>query len=726
MRKCIFPLLVVLACGGGIGIAQQASSTASNAAQEPPVTFRTEINFVEVHAIVTDEDGTFVNTLSRDDFEIYEDGELQTPTVFTLIDLPIERPITPAYATGTPAYATGPVESDVRATTRTFDGRLYVLVLDDLHTSITRTQDVREAASHYIERYFGTNDLAAVVHASGREDAAQEFTNSRTLLLAAIDKFQGRKLPSTGLTKLALNLAYQDETGLDDRQNALQLGLNRARDTFDLYDAERGMNARRVLGLVENVATGLSDIQGRRKALLLFSEGIDYDIYEPFNRSFASAISSDAREAVAAAQRANVSVYAIDPRGLAAVNAERIEMAGFSQFPQLQFGTFHGFAQELLLAQESLISLADETGGLAVINTNDVAGGLARIALENSRYYLLGYHSDPAKWSGDRFRKIEVRVKRPDLRVRARRGFVPPDAKAAARAREAEVEAGTTPALKAALSLSVPVGELPLRAFAAPFRGTGKNAAVLVAVELDGRALKFEERDGRFTQTLEVSIVAADHHAKVQGEDHQTFELNLLPETYERVSRTGVRILSQLELPPARYQIRIGAHAAVGGAVGTVAYDLEVPDYSKARLTLSGIMLTSTDAESLPTPGPDIPLRALLPTPPVATRSFTPSETLTFVVEVNDNSTLAAHTVNFAATVRRASDGRPVFTARDDRPIEASNRLRTHGFQTDLPLKDFSPGLYVLRVEATSTAGGDAVYREVPFEVERREAALFR
>ena len=715
MRKRLFPLLVVLACGGGIGIAQQASSPPSNAAQEPAVTFRTEINAVEVHAIVTDESGTFVTTLSRDDFEIYEDGELQTPTVFALIDLPIERPFTPT-------YATEPVESDVRATTRTFDGRLYVLALDDLHTSFTRTTDVQDAARHYIEQHFGTNDLAAVVHTSGREDAAQEFTNSRSLLLAAIDKFQGRKLPSTGLAKLAQHLNDPDPGEFND-PNDQMVNLRNARDTFDPYDAERGMNARSVLNLVEGVAEGLSDIQGRRKALLLFSEGIDYDIYEPFNRGFASAIVAEVREAVAAAQRANVSVYAIDPRGLNQLGGAT-SVARLPLHPQLQFGTFRGFTQELLLAQESLISLADETGGLAVINTNDVAGGLARIARENSRYYLLGYYSDPAKWSGDRFRKIEVLVKRPDLRVRARRGFVPPDAKAAAKAREAEVKAGTSPALKAALSLAVPVGELPLRVFAAPFRGTGKNAAVLVGVELDGRALTFEERDGRFTDTLEVSIVAADHHAKVQGTDHQTLELNLLPETYERVSRTGVRFLSQLELPPARYQIRVGVHETGGGAVGTVPYDLEVPDYSKARFMLSSIVLTSSDAESLPTPGEDLPLRALLPTPPVATRSFTPSETLTFVVEVNDNSTSAAHTVNFVATVRRASDGRHVFTARDDRRIEASNSLQTHGFQTELPLKDFSHGMYVLRVEVTSTVNGDAAYREVPFEVGSRAPAF--
>ena len=127
-----------------------------------------------------------------------------------------------------------------------------------------------------------------------------------------------------------------------------------------------------------------------------------------------------------------------------------------------------------------------------------------------------GYYSDSTKWSRNRFLKIEVRVKRPGLKVRARKGFLPPDTKAAERAREAEVKAGTSPALKAALSKPLPVGELPFRAFAASMKG-GNNASVVVAVEIDGSSLKFEERDGRFVESVELSIVAADQRAKVAG-----------------------------------------------------------------------------------------------------------------------------------------------------------------------------------------------------------------
>src|SRR5688572_26225266 len=105
--------------------------------QQPAVTFRAETNFVEVHAIVTDQKGAFVKDLTQADFEVYEDGRLQAPTVFSMVDMPLEKPFIPL-------NATVPIEPDVRATTRTFDGRIYILLLDDLHTNVTRTNNVRE------------------------------------------------------------------------------------------------------------------------------------------------------------------------------------------------------------------------------------------------------------------------------------------------------------------------------------------------------------------------------------------------------------------------------------------------------------------------------------------------------------------------------------------------------------------------------------------------------
>jgi VWFA-related protein len=709
-----FRFLVALAAAVFVATilsAQQAPPP--NAEQQPGVTFRAETNFVEVHAIVTDQKGAFVKDLTRDDFEVYEDGRLQSASVFSLVDVPLEKPFVPL-------NAAVPIEPDVRQTTRTFDGRIYILLLDDLHTNLTRTNNVREVAKRFINEYLGVNDLAAVVYTSGRQESGQELTSNRRLLNAAIDRFQGQKLPSAGAEKLAMHrqqIANDEAAAGESQEIRTPEGLQQAQAIRDPYDTERAATARRSLDAIQNVARWMADVQGRRKALLFFSEGFDYDIYQPFNIAReGSLVVAEAQEAAAAAQRANVNVYGIDPRGMSQFG-EMIEINDRSDYPQLEYGTFRGQLRELLLAQESLISLSDETGGIPIVNSGDLAGGLGRIVLDNSRYYVLGYYSDASKWSRNRFLKIEVKVKRPGLRVRARKGFLPPDTRAIERAREADVKAGTTPALRAALSKPVPIGDLPMRVFAAPLRGTGDKGSVVIAMEIDGSALKFAQRDGRFVESLEVSIVAADQRARVQGGDRQTFNLNLMPETHARISQTGVRLLSQLELPPGRYQIRVGAHEATGQTVGTVPYDVEVPDYSKTPFALSGALLTSSSAGILTTANQDTDWSGLLPSPPVVTRTFSPSETLTWFTEVYDNTSQQAHAINYTTSVLDARDGRTLLTSRDNRVIQAGSRGIAQGFTTSLPLRDLTAGPYVLHVEATSTAAGQAATRDVLFEI---------
>ena len=712
MRR-YFSLSLILILGASTGSAQQPAAQAPAAQQPPPVTFRAETNFVEVHAIVTDRSGAFVPGLTADDFEVYEDGKLQKPAVFSYVDVPIERPFTPS-------NASGPIEPDVRSTMRTFDGRIYILLLDDLHTVVTRTNLVRDTAKQFITRYLGANDLAAVVFTSARQESGQELTGNRRLLLAAIDRFQGNKIPSMGAEKLALHLRNEGANptlGADGEPatGRTSEGLARAESTRDPSDAQRAFNARRSLQALENVSNWMADVQGRRKALLFFSEGIDYDIYQPFQLApEGNTIVTEAREAAAAAQRANVNIYGVDPRGLSQFG-EMMDINARSDYPQLNFGTFQGQLRELRLAQESLISLADETGGLAIVNSGDVVGGLGRIVLDSSRYYVLGYYSDATKWSR-KFLKIEVKAKRPGLEVRARKGFLPPDPKRVAKAAEADVKAGTSPALKAALSKPVPVGDLPARVFAAAFKGAGSTANVLIALEIDGPALKFQQADGRFNERLEVSIVAADEKAKVQGGDRQAFDLKLMPQTYEHVRKNGVRMLSRLPLPPGRYQIRVGAHESTGNTISTVPIDLEVPDFAKVPFALSGVVLTSTQADAFVTAGSEPLDKEMFSGPPVVTRTFARAETLTSYVEVYDSST-QAHAITMNTSVLDARTGRPVFQAEDRRVVQPSNRPDGQGIRTQIPLRDLVPGTYVLHVQASSTGNNRTAERDVIFEV---------
>lgn len=360
--------------------------------------------------------------------------------------------------------------------------------------------------------------------------------------------------------------------------------------------------------------------------------------------------------------------------------------------------------------------LAEDTGGIAVVRSNDISGGLRRIVEDNSRYYVLGYVSDSTR-SPDKFRKIDVRVKRPGLKVRARRGYLPEDAKAAARQREIEAKPGTSRALVAALRNPLPIGELPVRVAAAPFYGDGKNTSVLLAIEVDAATLKFDRRDDRFANKIEVSVVAADHHGKIRDTDRQEIDLKLKPETYQRFTSGGLRVLSRLNLPPARYQIRVGVHETVGGAVATVPYDLEVPEYTKKTFALSGLAITSTSAASLMTLKPDPILKNVFPAPPMATRVFNRDDVIGMFTELYDSSTPLAHSVDFVVTVRSAVDGRSLLTSRDSRTLGASAGLQTLSFKNEIPLRDLPPGQYVLRVEAVSRMDDRTAVREVPFEV---------
>jgi VWFA-related protein len=711
MRQAITTFFATLLLAT-IGHAQSQGGRSQSAA-----TFKSDVNLVEVHAVVTDERGEFVRDLTRDDFEVYESGKLQQPSVFQLVDVPT---VEPGRATAIHAM----VDPDVRSTSARFDGRLYVLMLDDLHTSALRSQLVKRAARQFVERHLADGDLAAVVYTSGRSDAGQELTPSRRLLLSAVDRFQGQKLPSLNAERLAVHLNDRDmeraaASSSGDGSSSSSPGSTRVEDP---RDAERGMNAQRALGAVRDVAKWLSDVPGRRKSLVLFSEGIEYDIYDVFNNRAASSIMADARDAIAAAQRANVTIFAVDPRGLSQLGDEAIAIQSLSDDPHVDYGTSRGFANELLMAQESLISLAQETGGVAIVRTNDIAGGLSRIERETSRYYVLGYVADPSKSPG-KFRTIEVKVRKPGLKVRARRGYVPADLKAAEK-RDLGLKPGTSPAVAAAIMNPVPVGDLPLRVWAAPFKGKGKLGSVAIAVEIDGAALKYQQRDDRFFEDLEVSILAADHDGKIRGSDRQTMNLKLKPETHQILANGGgVRMLSRIELPPARYQVRIGVHESNGGAVGTVPIDVEVPDYAKLPLGLSGLVLTSTAAPRLITPRPDPQLKEALPLPPVSTRVFGKDEVISVFAEIYDRLTPAAP-IEVTLNVLPRGGSVPVFTSTDTREMAATPDARVHAYTAQVPARDLAPGDYVIRIEASARDNKSRVSREVPITIQRPAAGL--
>jgi VWFA-related protein len=688
MRRSGWASLVLLTLSiGATGLARQAG--------QPAVTFKSEVGIVEINAVVTDAAGNFVRDLTKDDFQVFEDGRVRPFSLFSLVDLPVlstVRSVAP--------------EPDVRTLAESQNGRVYVIVLDDLHIAPLRATILKTAARRFIEQYFYPGDLAAVVYTGPGQASGQELTGSRRLLLAAIDRFRGQQIESAADGRLETYRQQQlTDTG-DQTTGRLD----------DPNDAERSFNARRTLNALRDAAGWMADIQGRRKSLLFFSEGIDYDINDVFSARGASGVLMDARDTVGSATRSNVSIYSIDPRGLSGLSDEFINLVEpqtSTRTAREQLGT-RGIEQDLRVAQDSLRMLAEQTGGLSLVNSNNFAGGFERIVRDNSSYYQLGYYTQPDT-KGGKFRKIDVRVRRPGLVVRARRGYVTPDPKG--KARESEPKSGTPSVLQSALSSPIPAGNLPMAVFAAPFKTDQKNASVIVVVEIAGGSLRFQERNATFLDDLEFSLIAAGPNGKIEQTDSGNVALDVKPEIRQRIATSGVRFLSRIALPAGRYQLRVAAREAGAGAASVVHYDLEVPDFNKEQLAMSGLVLTTASAMEAATPRGDVPLRKILQTPPTAARTFVSDDVMSVYAEIYENVLQMAHGLDIVTTVQ-AADGRNVFSSHSEHSSEASTSGQTIPYEVEVPLKGLAAGAYVLRVEARSRLGnGPTAVREVPFGI---------
>ena len=527
------------------------------------------------------------------------------------------------------------------------DGRFYVIVLDDIGTAPLRSQYVIRAAREFVEKHFAANDTAAVVYTSGQRQRSQEFTSDRTLLLAAIDKFQGMKLRSSTLDKLdgyyqdlalAQGLSAQKGEPVDPSSNEVRNASSFGRGegypnrTYDTNDLERGHRALGVLGQIKSYAEFLANVRGRRKAMVLFSEGIDYPVHDIFGAHEATNVIRATEDAITAAARANVNIFTVDPRGLVGLTSEYIELNRSNselfnigaRDPRFGMQPHTALLAEMRQTQDSLRTLAEETGGLAAIDTNSFASSFDRIVQANSLYYMLGYYPPDHPQDG-RFHKIEVRIDRPGLRILARKGYASPRARElsnrerqrAERERVARTKGSdqTSTELRAMLDSPIQQGGVGLDVQAAAFKGTARNASVALAIEVDATRLTFAppKGNGVFANTVELSLYGINAQGKPLQGIRTELDLTLRPETHDRVKQYGLRANPRIELPSGRYQLRIGVRESGAGEMGTVFYDLDVPDFARGRLSMSGLLLTAPSAQRTLTAQADQVAGKLLP-----------------------------------------------------------------------------------------------------------------
>jgi len=418
----------------------------------------------------------------------------------------------------------------------------------------------------------------------------------------------------------------------------------------------------------------LGTIPGSRKAIVYFGGGLTIE------KGAADECGAHQlwMDLFAAAQQQHVSIYPIDTMGL------RVGAA----------------AQRVV---DDFRTVAQETGGRAVINNNSFDEGIARIFAENDSYYLLAYQPSTAAADG-RFRRVVVKVNRPDLEVTATRNYWAP--KAPAPGKPAPEPA--PPDLEA-LAGVLPMAQLKLHAAAAPFVVPGQGGSTIAL------ALRLEPPPfgTRTPETVEVLVKAQSSDGLWRGSDQQTIRVTV-PAARGGAS-SPYELLVRFDVPgPGSYECRVAVHSAATETRGSIFLDVAVPDFAKDAISMSGIVLSRPIA-ALPVAPPRI-FQDVMPVVPTTEREFVPADVVTAFVRLYQGRAASPAGLTVVSQIRDAS-GTRVFDHRERVPAERFGQEQGADYQLRLPFATLKPGEYLLTLE--TTAGKMTVRRDVQFRVKR-------
>ncbi len=420
-------LLVALAAGLSAQTPTQppAQPPASATATQQKPTFRVQVDLVTNDIVVRDDKGNFIPDLKKDEFEVYEDGVKQDLTSMTVVT---GGRVTNVLAPPPPPPPEGIILPPSRPKTDV-SGRIFLFFVDDLHLQFHNTGRVRDLFKRISKELVHDGDMFGIV-SSGPSSIAVDMTYDKARLDEAIKKIAGSELKPTDIINGSSGAEGPSEvryrahvafSTVNDLLNNLESVHNRRKALVyvsDGYDFNPFQDAR--LGLMEPNSPFAQNEFARSQNQMQQqnSDGSNSNAVDPMTQQqkqseqFADAdLARELGELTRQANRANVTMYTIDPRGLVGMGDidEQVDPRQWSEFVRK--------------SQDSLRVIAEETGGIAVVNQNDFSKALKRIDAETSDYYVLGYYSNNPDASRRR-RQVDVKVTRKGATVWFRKEYV--------------------------------------------------------------------------------------------------------------------------------------------------------------------------------------------------------------------------------------------------------------------------------------------------------------
>ena len=674
---------------------------AQSASTQPPAdgqVFRTGTSLAIIDAVVVDERGRHVRDLTADDFEVIQQGTTHPVRQALYVPAGTAAP----YAAAPPdAGAVRPAAAPPAASAGILsrkgapapDPRVLAIVVDDLSLSFESMAGVRRALTTFVNEEVGPGDLLAILRTSGGVGTLQQFSTDKRLLHAAVERLNWTILSRAGVTSFA-PLVPDDALGHRGYGGS---GTADVDDEDTIEGLRTSISATGSLGALDYVIRGIEALPGR-KSVMFVSEGMRlFTKPAGLDTRGASRVWNAFTRVMDRANRAGVVVYTMDPRGLATAGLTAEDNPQIRPDPTGRGGLTDSFDSRLRGgaaarlsflrdSQEALTYIAEQTGGFAVLNTNDLAAGLRRVRDDAGGYYLLGFEGVPASlrtWDPGR---VTVRVKRPGLRVRARKGlFGPADA-----GREPSDATGD-PLIMAALS-PFSAGALDVRLTALFAHDAKAGAFVRSLFFIDPAGVRFTQRaDGRHVANLTLALLAIGDDGKMATQWRRAVDLQLTDATYELARKRGILYTATIPLKKAgAYQLRVAVRDESTSALGSASQFVEVPRVDKGRVAISGIVLNGVDATLLAEP---------------ALRIFQQDAEAVYACEIYDG---AADKGSLTTTATVLRDGRVIH-----QELPASLESKTGGTAVKIVpvvgrvlLQNLSPGFYTLQITAARIGNG--------------------
>ncbi len=677
-----------------------AAPSAPQAVQRP--TFSTTANVVVVNVTVTGRDGKPVTTLTKDDFQLYEDGKLQQLQSCDLQKLeartlpPLAAPALRTRPASPPPAAPAPAAAANGRTLR--DHRLIVLLFD--LSSMQPAEQIRagKAAIQFLNTQMTESDSVSIMVFGSELKTLEDFTSDREALIGAIQKLHIGD---------SSELASMADTGADSED---QSGMYTADETeFNIFNTDNKLAA------LEDAARQLGRFP-EKKALVYLSSGVEKTGVDN---------QSQLRATINAAVRANVAFYPIDARGLTAL----VPGGDASQSGPIGSKIYSGAGQRALKdsfnnQQETLYSLAADTGGKALLDSNDLTLGMRQVQEDMSSYYMLTYASANKSDDG-RYRRIQVKLGSNAASLRAkldyRPGYYGPSS--FARMKESDKESE----LQMALQSENPVTALPLAVEIDYFRLTRAKYFVPISVKIPGSALAFRGKGSKQATELDFIAMVRDAKGRPASTVRDTIPLKVDETRAAEVAVKQVQYDTGMTLAPGRYTLRFVARENGEGKTGTFDTPFTIPDLGSAKAPRLSSVVLSNQREAIKGTGSGAQIAAVkngakliaedpliengVKTVPNVTRVFRDGQDLFVYFELYD----PAVPEGMAQTMRVSSVAANLAIYRGDQKVLETAAVR--GSRPDakrsdtLPIrlrariKDLKPGEYVCQVNVIDELG---------------------